>query len=943
MKNILIITILIISTNLLFAQKKTLSHSVYEKWKTIDNAIISNDGNWVSYQINPLKGDGFIYLHNVNTGKTDSLSRGKSAQFSPNNDYLIFRIEAQADTIRKMKLNKIKTENLPKDTLAIWLLSKDSIIYFPNLKSFKLPKEASSWLVAQFQLPETTKDKKEKTDTAAVKKEMTDAEKKEQKKKVDKEKKQLKTFVLAINPILNKSLRFDRCDNYSISDNGKSIALKQVIKDSLDTSIIIIYNTQKNTQTEIIRTTSSTSKFVFDKNGEKIAYLLSADTAKNKVWSLCIWNEKSGKSLQLADTVTQGMPSGFSVSENGNIYFSDNSTRIFFGISPNSKPEKKDTLTDDEKYSVDIWKWDDARMQSQQLKELKNDQKKSYLCMLDLVSGKLIRIEDEQLERAKTFNKGNSDYVLVFNSEKYKVSYTWKNSRSYDAWLVNLRSGEKKEIVSNLMAEIGISPQSKYVYWYNANDSNWYTMNIASGKKTCITNNKTDVFYQNNLDIPSVAPAYGMAGWSDNDKSILIYSRYDIWSFEPELKEPPVCLTSFYGRKNYNRLRYLKFNPDEKVINLQKPLILSVFNEKDKKSGLISLKLPASSPQVLVFDHYSYDNLKKAKNQDVFLFTRENYQTFPDLWITKNNFTTQSKLTNANNQQKDYWWGSVSMISYQSDQGDTLDGLLYIPENLEKNKKYPAIIYYYERYTDDLYQHYMPVPSRSVINFPLFNSNGYIIFIPDIYYKTGYPGESAYKTVMTSVDYLSKLGYVDMEKLGLQGQSWGGYQTAYIITKTNIFKAAMAGAAVSNMTSAYGGIRWESGVSRAFQYEEGQSRLGATLWERPDLYIENSPVFHADKITTPLLMMNNDNDGAVPWQQGIELYTAMRRLQKPCWMLVYNNEEHNLTKWPNRVDLSIRMLQFFNHYLKDEPAPEWMKNGLPAIDKGTKSAYELLK
>lgn len=252
------------------------------------------------------------------------------------------------------------------------------------------------------------------------------------------------------------------------------------------------------------------------------------------------------------------------------------------------------------------------------------------------------------------------------------------------------------------------------------------------------------------------------------------------------------------------------------------------------------------------------------------------------------------------------------------------------------------IVYFYEKYTDKLYAHYIPSPSRSFINFPLYNSNGYIIFIPDISYKTGYPGMSGYNHILSGAQYLAdNFSFIDRNNIGLQGQSWGGYQAAFTVTRTDFFKAAMAGAPVSNMTSAYGGIRGESGVNRIFQYEREQSRIGGTLWEKFDLYVENSPLFKADKINTPLLIMANDNDGAVPWQQGIEFFVSLRRLGKPAWMLTYNGDEHNLIKWPNRVDLSIRMKQFFDHYLKGESMPEWMKDGIPAIQKGLINGYEL--
>jgi len=254
------------------------------------------------------------------------------------------------------------------------------------------------------------------------------------------------------------------------------------------------------------------------------------------------------------------------------------------------------------------------------------------------------------------------------------------------------------------------------------------------------------------------------------------------------------------------------------------------------------------------------------------------------------------------------------------------------------------IVYFYERTSNRLYNHSVPSPSRSTINPSYCTSNGYIVFMPDITYDTGYPGRSAYNSIVSGAQAMTeRYPFIDRERMALQGQSWGGYQIAYLVTRTDMFRAAMAGAPVSNMTSAYGGIRWGSGMVRQFQYEQTQSRIGGTLWEKPMHYIENSPVFHVPDINTPLLIMHNDDDGAVPWYQGIELITAMRRLQKPAWMLVYNGEAHNLVEWPARMDLSVRMYQFFDYYLKDAPAPRWMKEGIPYIDKGKVDGYELME
>ena len=251
------------------------------------------------------------------------------------------------------------------------------------------------------------------------------------------------------------------------------------------------------------------------------------------------------------------------------------------------------------------------------------------------------------------------------------------------------------------------------------------------------------------------------------------------------------------------------------------------------------------------------------------------------------------------------------------------------------------MVYFYERNSDGLHNYRTPAPSRSTINIPYFVSNDYLVFVPDIKYEIGLPGPSAFNCIIPGVQAVIAKGGVDVENMAIQGQSWGGYQVAYLITQTNMFKAAGAGAPVVNMTSAYGGIRWGTGMSRMFQYEQTQSRIGGTLWEKPLYYLENSPLFMMDRVQTPVLIMHNDEDGAVPWYQGIEMFMALKRLNKPAWLLQYNGEDHNLTQRKNAKDLSVRLSQFFDHYLKGAPAPLWMSEGLPAVEKGKTLKYDL--
>ena len=327
--------------------------------------------------------------------------------------------------------------------------------------------------------------------------------------------------------------------------------------------------------------------------------------------------------------------------------------------------------------------------------------------------------------------------------------------------------------------------------------------------------------------------------------------------------------------------------------------------------------------------------------------SQEGHFVYPnDLYVTRDNFLSETKLTSINPQQADYRWGDVQLVHWQAYDGTPLDGLLFTPDGLDKSGSYPMMIYFYEKYSETLYSYRAPAPSRSTVNIPFFVSRGYVVFIPDIVYVDGHPGESAYNCICAGAEAMcAQFPFIDKSRMAIQGQSWGGYQTAYLVTRTNMFAAAGAGAPVGNMTSAYGGIRWESGNSRIGQYEHGQSRVGKTLWEDGglDLYIENSPVFHAPNVTTPVLIMHNDADGAVPWYQGIEFFMSLRRLGKPAWLLEYNNEQHNLSERRNSKDLSIRLSQFFDHYLLGAPEPVWMKDGIPYARKGNYFATEVAK
>jgi dipeptidyl aminopeptidase/acylaminoacyl peptidase len=413
----------------------------------------------------------------------------------------------------------------------------------------------------------------------------------------------------------------------------------------------------------------------------------------------------------------------------------------------------------------------------------------------------------------------------------------------------------------------------------------------------------------------------------EGDRAVLIYDKFDIWKF-PMGGGNPVNLTGGEGRRDNRTFRILRMDPEQEAFASGETLLLSGYHHTGKSWGFHAASVDGGTPKPLLTGEKRYTFLKKAKKADVLLYTRESYEEFPDLWTADPGFSSPSRLSDVNPQISQFAWGSAELVEWESADGIPLQGVLIKPGNFQPGTPCPVIVYYYRFFSQRLHEF-----NQVVINhrpcFPFYASNGYAVFLPDIRFDVGLPGPAAVKCLVPGIQKIIDMGVADPDAIGLHGHSWSGYQTAFVITRTDIFRCAVAGAPVSNMTSAYSGIRWASGMARQFQYEQSQSRIGASLWERRDLYIENSPVFFADRIRTPLLIIHGDDDGAVPWYQSIELYLAMRRLGKDCVFLQYRGEPHHPQKYPNKLDWFKKMKEYFDHYLKGAPGPDWITRGVP--------------
>lgn len=927
-KSILILAFIFIGQTVIIAQnKKVVSPEIYDNWKSVSATTISANGNFVSFEIKPQLGDASLFIKGFDGSNERVFPRGYKAVFPESEDFFVFQVKAEYKKVRALKLKKKKKDDLPKDSLFILNLKTAKLESYANLISVELAKEESNWMAFLLKVEEPKKDttKKEKT----------------KKKKAPKS--DPKTNILTVmNPVSGSKFEFKNVADYTFSRNGKLIGFSTFERDSLPLSKLFVFDTKKGEATEVFQIEGLLKKLTADNNGHNLAFFSTADTAKRKLYRLYNYSSKKQNLKMISDTSNNAFSKDWSPSQNAKMYFSRNDEKLYFGVSEKPDKEVKDTLLPEEKVKIDIWHWNDPYLQPQQLAQLKRNKNKSYLSVFHFKTNQLIQLASEEMENVRPMLKGNSDIALGTDNRAYRKKSSWESPGYRDVYAVDVKSGNKTLLLEEIQSRFGLSPNGKYVYWYANEDSSWYAKPTIGGNTVFLSKGIDVPLYDESHDYPQDPRDYGIAGWTANDKNVIFYDKYDLWLADPSGKEKALSLTKGFGRKNNMQLRYLKLDPEEEWINTKTPIMLRIQDKTTKQAGFYSLNFKTQNVEELTLGNYRYYSPTKAKNANRIIWRRGNLNEYYNLWSSTLAFTNEIKLSEANPQQKEYNWGNVELVKWNNTDGKEVEGLLYKPENFDPNKKYPMIVYFYRLHSDNLFYHYYPSPSRSVINPLHYISNGYLVFMPNIYYKEGYPGMSAYNHVVSGTLSMIAKGFVDKENIGIQGQSWGGYQALYIVTQTDIFKAANSGAPVSNMTSAYGGIRWQSGMNRAFQYEETQSRIGGTLWDKPMQYIENSPVFYVPKINTPIMFRHDDADGAVPWYQGIEIFVAMRRLNKPAWLLNYNDAGHNLTKKrSNQMDFTIRMKQFFDHYLKGTAAPVWMIDGIPAREKGKTLGLDL--
>jgi dipeptidyl aminopeptidase/acylaminoacyl peptidase len=584
-----------------------------------------------------------------------------------------------------------------------------------------------------------------------------------------------------------------------------------------------------------------------------------------------------------------------------------------------------------ERPNLVIWHYKDPRLQSQQEVQEGADRAQNFVTMYRLDDKKLVRLADEEVP--SIIVNPRTRWSIGTSSSAYELQGNLDGQRYQDVYAVDTKTGQKKVVKKKLRWGNSSSPDgTKYLYYEN---QHFHVYDAEKDTTRNITQAVPSSFINTESDVNVVDPPTNAIGWTSDNAHVLLSDRWDVWKVPVAAGQPAVNLT-VNGRKE--QIRYqgrVRTDINERGIDLSKPQYFSVFGEMTKKSGYGIIEPNKTGVKMLIWEDASIGALTKAEKSDTWLYTRQTPTEAPSVFVTDGTLATGRKIADTSAESSQYLWTSgAQILTYSNNHPDPkqrkqLQASLYLPANYEKGKTYPMVVYIYELLTQGHNQ--FGRPTANGFSRQAYTSNGYAVLQPDIRYYVNDPGMSAVWALVPAVQAAIKTGAVDPKRVGLHGHSWGGYQTAFTITQTDIFAAAIAGAPLTNMISMYSILYKNTGGTNGAIFESSQGRFTSGPWENWQAYTRNSPVFHAKNVKTPLIILHNDQDGAVDFTQGIEYYNTLRRMQKPVILLEYPGENHGLARPANQHDYTERMKEFFDHHLKGAPAPDWLQYGIPRL------------
>ena len=900
-------------------------------WKSIGSAELSPDGTWFMYKLGPLEGESEMVLRQTAGTKEFRFPIGEAPRFgsaartgfSADSRWAAFLSYPGSKETKSLRKDKKKVTT----TAVLVDLASGVKTEFEKVRGLAFSGDNPGFVALQRYAPESQDKEKDKwTGSDLLLRELA----------------------------TGKEVNIGNVAEYAFDKSGSRLALVIDAQGQAGNGLQL-RDMATGALSSLDNDKASYKSLAWTEKGEALALLKGKEDKayEDKLWSVLGFagfrEAKGPRKIVYDPAVDKSFPDGMTVSPDRSPEWTEKFDAILFGIheakkkkdadkkegpggksgteaapapaAPTGSPQKAEEIADEDVPDLVIWHGRDARLQSEQQVEEQEDRSYSYLAEYRIGEKKFIRLAEDDLRYVEPAPKGR--FAVGQDRRAYELDGNLDGRSFRDITVLDMATGKRTKALEKNRYYFGTLYDGAHFLYYE--DGHFFTYDMATSRSANVTKDIPASFFNEDDDHNVVKPPDYPVGSTKDGLNVLLSDGWDIWSVPVSGAGKAANLT-VNGARDKIRYRRLRLDPEEKAVDLGEPQYFAVYGEWTKKAGIARVEKGQTAPATLLWDDAGFGNLAKAKKAAVYVYARDTFKDFPDFYAADALLRNGKKLTEANPQQKEFLWSSGSMLlDYASAKGDKLQAALFLPANYEKDKSYPTIVYYYEKMSQQLNRYAQP--SANGFNKSVYTSNGYAVLFPDITYKINDPGMSAVWCVLPAIDAAVAAGVVDRSKIGLQGHSWGGYQTAFLVTQAD-FAAAVAGAPLTNMISMYSSIYFNSGSANQPIFESSQGRFKGGYWDNLEAYQRNSPVYYAERVKTPLIILHNDKDGAVNWNQGIEYYNTLRRLKKPVIMLQYVGENHGLQKPANQKDYTVRMKEFFDHLLMGKPAPAWYTEGV---------------
>ena len=887
-------------------------------WKSIRGATLSRTGSWFAYTLAPNEGDATVVLRETTAdGKEHRFPAGEvpgggpfgsgGVQLSPDGKWAAFLVYPNAEEQKRMR-----TARRPVQAKAALVnLTTGEKREFEKIRRIEFDGETPRWIAMQGYAPEAAGGPPGTGGGAASRPLGTD----------------LLLHRLGTDVVFN----IGNVSEFAFDEKGRWLAYTIDARDHFGNGVQL-RDLNSGVVTSVDAGKALYRRIAWTDTFPAFAFLRGTiDSAGTDTTWAAFAMSNVGTKAQTMASVGMGargqVPQGMEVSPDRTPRWTEQLDGLVIGLRVATPPiPKSEQLENDERPTLMLWHGKDSRLQSMQQVQENADRSFSFLATYWPATDKVVQLTDDVL-RTGTLG-GRDQWVLGYDNREYERRTNLDGIQRRDAYLVNARTGERKLVKKEMRSFAQMSPDGRHLLFWD--DGNYHVQNIATGAVTNVTKNAPVSFINTEDDHNVDRPPTQVIGWAKDGNSLLISDNWDIWKV-PVTGAGHVNLTGDGRAKMIRYSRRINIDPRDRGIDLSKPLYFVGMQERTKKEAFV--RVDAAKPGAVVQGGWKDARISpmRARDAEVWVSTIQTFARYPDYWrVTWGGDSV--RLTDANPNMNGVAWSPGSrLVTYVSDKGDTLQGALYLPAGYEEGKKYPTVVFIYEHLSDQLHQFSSPTFTSSYTP-GLHTSRGYAVFQPDINYVVNDPGMSAVWSVVPAVKAAIETGIVDSANVGLHGHSWGGYQTAFLVGQTNIFKSAVAGAPLTDMISMYSSVYWNTGGANQPIFQSSQGRFKGNFIENREAYERNSPNRYADRINTPLVILHDDKDGAVDFNQGITFYNTLRQLDKEVILLEYVGENHGLSQLKNRKDYVLRLQDWWDHYLKGEPAPEWMEKGIPRLE-----------